>query len=225
MKNTPILFNQQNVLAILDGRKTHTRRVIPYKFWFDLDNLKKRSEFPCKYGVAGDTLWVKETWAEMCRVTDDVFCRDDDPDHRKEHHYIEYRADTNNPFPGEWPEDEARGNPDAPKWKSPLFMREQDTRIRLSLVETFIQRVGHITDEDIIREGIEGLSSQERLSNWIKLWDSINAKPKPVYSADKKVLYYESFPFEGGQYELEHRGKRWFVAGNPYVWVLSFRKQ
>ncbi len=43
--------------------------------------------------------------------------------------WVEYKADSGNPYPGEWPADEARGYDDAPKWKSPIHMPRHASRI------------------------------------------------------------------------------------------------
>src|SRR6266700_6902801 len=82
----PILFSGEMVRAILEGRKTQTRRTtkpqphpdflarglvggIPVPQWpqqngvrwFMADGLSELTE--CPYGKPGDTLWVRETWA------------------------------------------------------------------------------------------------------------------------------------------------------------------
>jgi hypothetical protein len=72
MKERPILFNSKMVNAILDGRKTQTRRLKglnkPHKSKPDI--VHKRDEngewiqfLRCPYGQPGDRLWVRETWA------------------------------------------------------------------------------------------------------------------------------------------------------------------
>ena len=67
----PILFNTQMVRAILDGKKTQTRRV-----------ANRDNTLYCPYGRPKDTLWVRETWAN-----DIPFCPNG----------ITYRADHQNP--------------------------------------------------------------------------------------------------------------------------------
>lgn len=55
MKEIPILFSTPMVQAILEGRKTMTRRIVKDKDpW---------SVITCRYGQPGDILWVRETFA------------------------------------------------------------------------------------------------------------------------------------------------------------------
>lgn len=74
MKEHPILFSAPMVRAILDGRKTQTRRIV--RLQPDVQQVTVRGEFAfalnshgaeiilcrCPYGQAGDRLWVRETW-------------------------------------------------------------------------------------------------------------------------------------------------------------------
>ena len=78
MKEHPILFSGEMVRAILEGKKTQTRRVVKPQPEKDKEGLavKWASEYAssgtlfvdngklarCPFGVAGDRLWVKETW-------------------------------------------------------------------------------------------------------------------------------------------------------------------
>jgi hypothetical protein len=88
MRERPIIFNVDMVRAVLDGRKTQTRRIMRvqpdsagFESRFIIDSTK-RSEigkwcwaepgvfvnprrsalFPCPFGEIGDRLWVRETW-------------------------------------------------------------------------------------------------------------------------------------------------------------------
>src|ERR1700720_2241234 len=81
MKYRPILMSAPMVRAIMDGRKTQTRRVVKLRGWqFERElnwqngiglvwlfrNQECLSEFkwaPCRHGQTGDMLWVRETWA------------------------------------------------------------------------------------------------------------------------------------------------------------------
>lgn len=97
MKERPILFNGDMVRAILEGRKTQTRRVVkhpsgewknhalgtitiphPKKGKFGLlikrDVIKDFQEsdlIPCPYGKIGDVLWVRETWGVVSHGFDE----------------------------------------------------------------------------------------------------------------------------------------------------------
>ena len=85
MKERPIIFDAESVRAILEGRKTQTRRVIkpqPALYlsgrrspvwrnakntgWFSYANESRHStvEHRCPYGGPGDGLWVKEAWSK-----------------------------------------------------------------------------------------------------------------------------------------------------------------
>lgn len=94
MKERPILFNTEMVQAILEGRKTQTRRILKNQpIWLDSDNPMVSSgwaykdqkgkfsleSYPdhlsfaqaflehaiCQFGDVGDQLWVRETWAPV----------------------------------------------------------------------------------------------------------------------------------------------------------------
>ena len=60
MKERPILFSGPMVRAILDGRKTQTRRPVkpqPFVATTSMFDISK-----CPLGQPGDRLWVRETW-------------------------------------------------------------------------------------------------------------------------------------------------------------------
>lgn len=83
MKELPIIFSGPMVRAILDGRKTQTRRIVkpprrwpefshcdpfampPAVWWWNgkHDRVGVRKE--CPHGQPGDRLWVRETWQDV----------------------------------------------------------------------------------------------------------------------------------------------------------------
>lgn len=63
----PILFSGPMVRAILDGRKTMTRRI--FKRRTGITGPELDPTFRCPYGSPGDRLWVRETWAVPETVT------------------------------------------------------------------------------------------------------------------------------------------------------------
>ena len=176
MKERPIIMSAESILALLDDEhpKTQTRRVIerlrgfgpitelgpsdlhlPGYDWTFHDremrwiNIRHAMLMErCPYGKVGDRLYVKETWAAVWPDLDPVpmeQCR------------IEYRADLPagcTDYPGQWPAEEARGNPDAPKWRSPRFMPRFASRFLLEITSLRAERVQSISHEDAIAEGM-----------------------------------------------------------------------
>ena len=76
VKERPILFSGPMVRAILEGRKTQTRRVVKdahgVEGWSELESLPRvwrgryypsgYGDFRCPYGDVGERLWVRETF-------------------------------------------------------------------------------------------------------------------------------------------------------------------
>lgn len=159
MEERPILFSGPMVMAILDGRKTQTRRVVKPQTiqpsvltpaaWKDAVTGR-----PVKspYGYIGDRLWVKETFV-----------------HLGEHGQVFYRADGSNNYndPFTW----------SGSWKPSLFMRKKFSRITLEIVDVRVERVRDIGQGDACKEGCPKL--HEPIDWFSGLWDSINGKAKP----------------------------------------------
>ena len=169
MKERPILFSGDMVLALLAGTKTQTRRVINL---LKLPLSLTRCDLPidqqgaiklCSYGVPGDRLWVRETFHKS-------------PDG------IEYRADDNvsNYAPD-----------DSPKWKPSIFMPRTASRLTLEITDVRVQRVQEISEEDARAEGVEAVCVAEGedgagpVQQWsyvqafAELWQTINGKTHP----------------------------------------------
>jgi len=165
MNEYPIPFNSEMVRAILDGRKTQTRRVIkpqPDKIlqgdWSEL----------CKYKV-GDLLWVREGY----QLNEYSFRRNcaggkylaDNKEFWTEVYQREYELINN------------RKKPYAKT--SGRFMYKSIARIWLEITGIRVERVQDITPEDIVAEGIEHCTDLGKMESdnfrFIVLWDSINA--------------------------------------------------
>lgn len=121
----PILFSSPMVRAILDGRKTMTRRV--YKPRFD------------KWKVGG-RLWVKETYLVATR--------------KDGHQKIIYQAtDPNLQEIGFDYAVECSKKTQLPLWKPSIFMPRSLSRIQLEITELKRERIRDCSNEDAIREG------------------------------------------------------------------------
>jgi hypothetical protein len=172
VKEHPILFSAPMVRAILEGRKTMTRRVVSPRIVNNWDGPRGQGDidagYPfvetrdgpyvsaikiCPYGQPGDRLWVRETFcptAGECEIP------------------AIYRASYEEEHLFE------------PYWKPSIFMPRALSRILLEVTSVRVERVQDITRVDAMAEGIEDKSidglwmSPE--SRFAELWDSINAK-------------------------------------------------
>jgi hypothetical protein len=142
MKERPILFSGPMVRAILDGTKTQTRRIIksakhPFGHWLIPDEIVKEflgrtCAIRCPYGIPGDRIWVRETWAPE---RDGTGCPDDTG--------ILYRATD----PG-WDNEET-----GLRWRPSIHMPRAASRILLEITDVRVERLQNITPEDCRAEG------------------------------------------------------------------------
>ncbi len=173
MKERPILMNTENVKAILDGRKTQTRRVIkpqpdfteypdgkilPYEWSEWMAKVK------CPYGQVGDRLWVRET-VVIDGYLDLYYKVDNTPLPTPPNDWKGYRG-------GEWV-----GNIPS------IHMSKWMTSRWLEITEVRVERVQEITEEDVKADFFIGQIVNGRLvitpatkETAPELWDSINAK-------------------------------------------------
>lgn len=166
MKERPVIFNSEMVRAILDGRKTQTRRVMavqPESNQFGLLRITdstKRSDigkyhwaesnatgthqrsalFSCPFGQVGDRLWVRETFMDLTgtgiEATTGKF------------EGFAYRADT----PAGSYGDEVRKEYGL-KWTPSLHMPRKACRILLEITAVRVERLNDISHEDAKAEG------------------------------------------------------------------------
>ena len=198
-KEKPIIFNTQMIQAILDSRKTMTRRVIKpqpegadywtvhkepwYKkeIFFPNKDYAKPPLLKCPYGKIGDRLWVRETHMvynspEFKSLEEDMLRED----------LIFYKAtDAFRVYRGE-------------KWKPSIHMFRRHSRINLEITDIRVERVKDISLKDIEAEGIkdkrETNNAIGQQTKFRALWDDINFK----------------------------KGYGWEV--NPWVFVISFKR-
>jgi hypothetical protein len=205
MSEKPILFSGAMVRAILDGRKTLTRRIIKFVngfvpkevIEFKPDCLGKPTwvfagtingdpaeEWVSPRYQSRDILCVKETWAETCDEYGSPI--------------IVYRADNAAFYIGEnqilapceaaWSLD---NYPAHGKWRPSIFLPKWAWRIKQPVLSVRPERLQDITEDDIMEEGVTLLPQHINLvhSFWT-LWDSINGKTHP-WAANDWVWRYE----------------------------------
>lgn len=206
VKERPILFSAPMVRAILDGRKTQTRRLckpllqsFPYAsraknglftFWHRADPNGKWFEdctdpFDCPYGVPGERLWVREAWQQVYEIDGGKKIMPTPAE--VSYGQLMYAADC----------------PDGvhpPRWRQSIHMPRWASRITLELVDVRVQRLTSMSWVDAVAEGIKdprrsALRTHPEtgcVEQFATLWDSINGPGS------------------------------W--ASNPWVWALTFRR-
>ncbi len=173
-RERPILFNDQMVRAILDGRKTVTRRVMKPQpvldghFWTYggagwSDRINSLTPVAghslaarCPYGQPGDRLWVREAWA--CTLVAQAPGEE----------WVVYREGDNRTD---------YGGP----WKPSIHMPRWASRILLELTAVRVERLQDISEEQARAEGYPAERECETggsgLDAWLwfrSLWGEIN---------------------------------------------------
>lgn len=196
MRERPIPFTGAMVRAVLEGRKTQTRRPVKHFGLYAIEpsihgattSARERAAMAehGPYGVPGDQLWVREAWRTFARF-DKTAPRDLPPLKRTP---LWYEAD------GPLEEPHAWG-----KYRPPMFMPRWGSRIQLEVTRVRVDRVQDISYEDAWAEGIQVLAPTgpddapaDPIGAYRNLWRSLNADGTP---------------------------QSW--AANPWVWVIDFR--
>ena len=161
----PILFNTEMVRAILEGRKSCTRRMVKpqpdekhtYPLGFVTDSTEKK-EVGCfgfaanEYGgsiqcvkppyryAPGDILYVRETWKKA----------------PKGYYYYE-----------DWQRNDIA---DVTKWKPSIYMPKEAARIWLKVTDVRVERLQDMTDDDAEAEGCFDYTSTAL--GFFDVWDS-----------------------------------------------------
>lgn len=169
IKERPILFSAPMIRAILDGKKTQTRRVakltegghvrLGMRRWHPHDEAARLA---CPYGQPGERLWVRETWQHEDGSCADHKCGQ--PTH------IYYKA--------------TEVAPETMYWRPSIFMQRWASRLTLEIVAVRLERLKDITHEDAVAEGcyrIEPCEAYPHGNAWGRagyaaLWESINGK-------------------------------------------------
>jgi hypothetical protein len=214
MIERPILFNGPMVRALLDGRKTQTRRFVKPQFerepvdvvdgvpsWDAPTNYDGEVQMnttrgkPCPYGVPGDRLWVREAW----RSTSDLDANSGsriaelclDAGYRSPWAPIRYEADTtqrNWEHTSTPPHDR---EPAAGRYRHARFMPRWASRITLEVTGVRVERLQDISEADAQAEGVE-LSDDQTYPYtfaFATLWDQLNGDD--AWSADPWVWVVE----------------------------------
>ncbi len=205
----PILFNKQisteMVRAILDGRKTCTRRIckdanectVPDMEFYNADRRTyavhnfadkehteqlSTAERTCPI-CTGDILYVRETWKEA----------------PKGYYYYE-----------DWQRNDIA---DITKWKPSIHMPKEAARIWLKVTNVRVERLQEITDEQAKREGIQYDECPTGFT-WKQETDMHNCYTTPIGAM--QALWNSTIK----KSDIDRYG--W--DANPWVWVIEFER-
>ncbi|MEA4757103.1 hypothetical protein VBQ76_18215 [Klebsiella pneumoniae] len=214
MKERGMIFNGEMVRAILDGRKTQTRRIMAPQPADDIE----RCIFPnpgaigwksslrhkhgsttahfCPHGKPGDRIWVREAFRVHSRATDVAT--------------LVYKASERN----SWTEQTNRvpvsvcNKPATPeKWTPSLHMPRWASRLLLEITDVRVERLNAISEEDARAEGIiDG--------------GCLNCgEPEPCGCANPEPDATDAFAY---LWQSIYGSDSW--NANPWVWVIEFKR-
>ncbi|ECB0428850.1 hypothetical protein EUV16_19505 [Salmonella enterica subsp. enterica serovar Agbeni] len=216
MNERGMIFNGEMVRAILDGRKTQTRRPVKPQpeltersgfswngvvFGSGSDDRETNRNFAhvkCPFGKPGYRIWVRETFRVHSRASDVAT--------------LVYRASVRN----SWTEQTHRvpvavcNKPAIPeKWTPSIHMPRWASRITLEITDVRVERLHNISERDALREGLFQLPASGRycLQPGMQYFGMASRSAKEVYSWLWASIYGE---------------ESW--AANPWVWVIEFKR-
>ncbi|HGH7464324.1 TPA: hypothetical protein ACG71I_000705 [Klebsiella pneumoniae] len=210
MKERGMIFNGEMVRAILDGRKTQTRRPIQWKQtrfteigereggskWPWSEDAEHACDFwhPCPFGAVRDRIWVRETFAALepgsyeQAKPQEGHCQD-----------LRYAATDRL----------AKSDADIRgyKWVPSIHMPRWASRILLEITDVRVERLNAISEEDARAEGIiDG--------------GCLNCgEPEPCGCANPEPDATDAFAY---LWQSIYGQESW--NANPWVWVISFER-
>ncbi|HBQ4073287.1 hypothetical protein ACYJB9_12215 [Klebsiella pneumoniae] len=220
MKERGMIFNGEMVRAILDGRKTQTRRPIKWKQtrfteigeredgskWPWSEDAEHACDFwhPFPFGAVGDRIWVRETWAEAGASAPDLKL---------------YRANYPEHVPSIYenvpPAEEIR-------WTPSIHMPRWASRILLEITGVRAERLNTISEEDAQCEGVHTEVWDQTVvarnyaarDKFFQFW----SEDMPHY-VEMNQLYRSSFR---SLWESNYGAQNWLA--NTWVWVIEFKR-
>lgn len=231
MKERPIIFTAPEVRAILDGRKTMTRRVVklpeiisepgdadatsigwpdnhesgPGWYGWMTEYPEEGSVRPrCPYGQPGDRLWVRETWQGP------LFDYEQWGAYREDHRRFEtpafcrYAADGGAPPEFVDEEDELQC-----KWRPSIHMPRWASRITLEIESVRVERLQDISEADALAEGCPCYVCGAPLDGNSEA--DCHCFHRTATASDYRDLW-------------EHINGEGSWSANPWVWAITFKR-
>ena len=208
----PILFNTEMVRAILDGRKSCTRRLVKprpdekhtFPLGFVTDSTEKKNVGCFGFGIdeyggsiqyikppygyaPGDILYIRETWKKAPNG----------------YYYYE-----------DWQRNDIA---DVTKWKPSFHMPKEAARIWLKVTDVRVERLQEITEDGAWQEGTDCWDDACYADNgWHPTFEDPDSGGNCDIISGFKKLWNSTIK----KSDLDRYG--W--DANPYVWVISFER-
>lgn len=225
----PILFNTEMVRAILDGRKTCTRRIckdaneytVPDMDFYNADRRTyavhnyadkehieqlSTAERNCPI-CPGDILYVRETWQYLYEL--------DGNEQIIEGTGKYYYAATDT-IPFDTYVDSSGVTHERVPWKPSIHMPKEASRIWLKVTDVRVERLQSITVEGAIREGAEGEKCHHTNAGAFGCTDCMNTG----WIEPPQVEFMQIWNSTIKKSDIDRYG--W--DANPYVWVIEFER-
>ncbi|PBP44229.1 hypothetical protein [Pseudomonas syringae] len=236
-KERPILFSAPMVRAILDGRKTVTRRAVkankahadgfmmldhgsgwwPYNAFGDFSSDHEGMEYPiaCPYGKPGDRLWVRETWSDVnLQGAPGIAYRADGDvrDLMEDASFLDEDGAFNYDDPRSEPYQFACWSEDLlggkeGRWRPSIHIPRWASRILLEITAVRVERLQDISEDQARAEGVRLYTDHAELGEWWHV-DGIE-----TYSADPRKSFELLWTCVGGDWNA-----------NPWVWAVEFKR-
>lgn len=197
-----LIFNSEMVRAILDGRKTQTRR--PVKFPVHDKNLgcelagnelagelSAGNYLNSAFGKPGDRIWVRETFQGPLFDYEQMDAYLEDSSRFETPEFCQYAADG-----GHRPEYQDADDNLRHGWRPSIHMPRWASRILLEITDVRVERLQSITLGDICKEVGCGLYDFRPATHGFQVWEELW---KSIYGAES-----------------------WNT--NPWVWVIEFKR-
>ncbi|HBK4813202.1 TPA: morphogenetic protein [Enterobacter asburiae] len=203
MKERGMIFNGEMVRAILDGRKTQTRRPANPSTANLLDLQAqyphKKYNISCPFGAVGDRIWVRETFQGPLFDYEQMESYLEDSSKFEKPEFCQYAADGTS-APEFFDADENLHC----CWRPSIHMPRWASRILLDITDVRVERVQSISQADAIAEGappshpsIDSVSRDYGFHDFSRSW----------YGQTWQSIYGE---------------ESW--QANPWVWVIGFKR-
>lgn len=227
----PILFNTDMVRAILDGRKTVTRRCPSKRIedkWFDYAEWVSAVKTPGSTSLTekefyeeyppyhpGDILYVRETWKIMCARRFDACVDIEYKSGGKTNRLIftNSRSDNANRdeydgFVKKWWKDNG--------WRPSIHMPKEAARIFLKVTDVRVERLKDMTDKDALNEGAQGVKCDHEGLGAYGCTDCMNTGWLEPPILEFMGIWNSTIK----KSDIDRYG--W--DANPWVWVIEFER-